>query len=312
MISRFTAAVTVLLKATSWWIAATRSTSVLRSAVASSFPTSRSPYRIGSAKYPNYVWQRACTSPADSRDRRARPVRLRSSIKCQWRPQPGAPREWLAQQGRIDSPGALTPSTTAGSPIWPTTIGSTGHSASRAHGDAQSGEAALVAGAERLVCKDHRAVGVTRVARSRNRSRPLVQRSRLRLAAPCIPADVTLRLWSAPSRGWIPASRATPPRPSHPATSARYSARSSLCRIIARSSSSVRFPGAATGSAGRYDDPSRLHATRSKHGAVGGDRVDLEQGSGGDHVTQLGRPRVVQQTRRRVDARELVYGHDSR
>jgi len=42
----------LLSRCTSWWIASTRSTPALRSAVASSLPTSRSPYRIGSAKYP--------------------------------------------------------------------------------------------------------------------------------------------------------------------------------------------------------------------------------------------------------------------
>src|ERR1035438_10875445 len=42
----------VLSKGASWCTASTRSTPALRSAVASSLPTSRSPYRIGSAKYP--------------------------------------------------------------------------------------------------------------------------------------------------------------------------------------------------------------------------------------------------------------------
>src|SRR5204863_7729491 len=48
--SRCTAAVIALVKGTSWWIASTRNTPALRSAVASSLPTSRSPYRIGSAQ----------------------------------------------------------------------------------------------------------------------------------------------------------------------------------------------------------------------------------------------------------------------
>ena len=44
------AAVMVLVNGASWWIAWTRSTPAWRSAVASSLPASRSPYRIGSAK----------------------------------------------------------------------------------------------------------------------------------------------------------------------------------------------------------------------------------------------------------------------
>ena len=51
-ISSRTAAEVVLSNGTSWWIASTRSMPAFRSAVASSLPTSRSPYRIGSAKYP--------------------------------------------------------------------------------------------------------------------------------------------------------------------------------------------------------------------------------------------------------------------
>ena len=49
-ISRRSSAVIRLLNGTSWWIASTRSTPALRSAVASTFPTSWSPCRIGSAK----------------------------------------------------------------------------------------------------------------------------------------------------------------------------------------------------------------------------------------------------------------------
>src|SRR5829696_1764435 len=52
LISPSTAAVMARSKGTSWWTASTRSTPAVRSAAASSFPTSRSPYRIGSAKYP--------------------------------------------------------------------------------------------------------------------------------------------------------------------------------------------------------------------------------------------------------------------
>ncbi len=49
-ISASTPAVISRVNGTSWWIARTRSVEALRSAVASSFPTSRSPCRIGSAK----------------------------------------------------------------------------------------------------------------------------------------------------------------------------------------------------------------------------------------------------------------------
>src|SRR6266496_2103242 len=52
------------------------------------------------------------------------------------------------------------------------------------------------------------------------------------------------------------------------AMSPRYSARSSLGRIIARSSSSVRSASAVSNSAGEYDDPRRLQATRSALGAI--------------------------------------------
>jgi hypothetical protein len=50
LISRMTSAVIFLVNGMSSWIASTRKTPPLRSAVASSLPTNRSPYRIGSAK----------------------------------------------------------------------------------------------------------------------------------------------------------------------------------------------------------------------------------------------------------------------
>src|SRR5436190_3789493 len=49
VISRSTATVMALLNAWSWWTARTRRTPALWSAWASSFPTSRSPYRMGRA-----------------------------------------------------------------------------------------------------------------------------------------------------------------------------------------------------------------------------------------------------------------------
>ncbi len=48
--SSFTFAVIVFVNGTSWWMASTRSTRSVRSVVASTFPTSRSPYRIGIAQ----------------------------------------------------------------------------------------------------------------------------------------------------------------------------------------------------------------------------------------------------------------------
>src|ERR1035438_5207242 len=60
----------VLSKGASWWIAPTRSTPALRSAVASSLPTSRSPYRIGSAKAgPGPMRAETCHGLASARAR---------------------------------------------------------------------------------------------------------------------------------------------------------------------------------------------------------------------------------------------------
>ena len=251
----------------------------------------------------------------------------------------------------------LTPSTTAGSPASPTSIGSTGHSRSPGAGDAQRAQPPLVADAQRLVRRDHRVVGVDprrpgptagrgpcarrsrpRPARTMNSSSwvtlrllvhpvelhgtaqvsgQLARRQRPRGAEPVEDVAPARVVGPHPVAAGTPASRAARRGPGHAAISARYSARSSAGRIIARSSISCRSSSAVARSAGEYDDPSRLHGHQVGARRDGGGRVDLQQRQLAHHVQQVGRPRAVQQLRphgdaARVGAGQLVHGHDPR
>jgi hypothetical protein len=118
---------------TSAWIAWTRSTPALRSARASSLPTSWSPDRIGSAKYPHRRLAAGLYISSWYSKPNSSTVRLRSWISRSngdssvVRPEKGWP-SWAGSTRQVP----VTPSTTAGSPASLTSAGSTGHSGPRA------------------------------------------------------------------------------------------------------------------------------------------------------------------------------------
>ncbi len=109
----------VLPNGTSWWIASTRNRPAFRSAAASSLPTSRSPYKIGNAKYPPALGDRLVhlqliveleDPPPDVH--RSCPSRRRPAARRPGAPAPGSASEARPAhpRRRVKRDGAPTPS----------------------------------------------------------------------------------------------------------------------------------------------------------------------------------------------------------
>ena len=131
----------------------------MRSAVASSFPTSRSWWRIGRAKKPQRVWPRACTSRARTRSRTVDSPLAVVGQAVERRQQGGAALERLAELLGVDAPGAADALDRRRLAGLADGVRVDRHGGPRRAGDAQRAQPPLVADPARLVGRDDGRVG---------------------------------------------------------------------------------------------------------------------------------------------------------